>query len=231
MVIPIYDLNKRRYFPLLTLLLILSCTTIFLYQLSIGLDSARGMQFISLFGAIPALLLDGQNWQSLFSSMFLHGGWLHLIGNMFFLWIFGDNVEDYLGPVRFILFYLLSGVAAAWGYILFSSGYPHVPMIGASGAISGVMGAYIYLYPKAPIITLLPLGIFSRILPIPAWVYLLIWFGSQFLIAPSEGIAIQAHIGGFVAGILLALLFTLGKRPAAPRASFQPPAPPPGLPD
>jgi membrane associated rhomboid family serine protease len=145
--------------------------------------------------------------------MFLHGGWLHLIGNMFFLWVFGDNVEDFLGPIRYILFYLLSGVAAAYSYTVFSGSYPYMPMIGASGAISGVMGAYIYFFPKAPIITLIPLGIFSRVIPIPAWIYLLIWFGSQFLIAPSEGVAVQAHIGGFLAGVALAIIFSLGKRP------------------
>lgn len=213
MVIPIYDINRRRGFPLITVSLILSCTLIFIYQLTLGLSTDEGNRFVTLYGAVPALILQGQNLSSIFSSMFLHGGWLHIIGNLFFLWVFGDNVEDFLGPVRFILFYLLSGVAAALSYVLFSGNYPFIPMIGASGAISGVMGAYIYFFPKAPIITLIPLGIFSRVVPLPAWVYLLIWFGSQFLIAPSEGIAVQAHIGGFLAGIALAIIFSLGRRP------------------
>lgn len=213
MVIPIYDINRRKGFPFITVSLILSCVLIFIYQLTLGLTTDEGNRFVTLYGAVPALILQGQNLSSIFSSMFLHGGWLHIIGNMFFLWVFGDNVEDFLGPVRFILFYLLSGVAAALSYVLFSGNYPFIPMIGASGAISGVMGAYIYFFPKAPIITLIPLGIFSRVIPLPAWIYLLIWFGSQFLIAPSEGIAVQAHIGGFLAGIALGIIFSLGKRP------------------
>lgn len=217
MVIPIYDINRRRGFPLITVSIILSCTIIFIYQLTIGLSTDEGNRFVTLYGAVPALILQGQNLPSILSSMFLHGGWLHIIGNMFFLWVFGDNVEDFLGPIRFILFYLLSGVAAAYSYVLFSGNYPFMPMIGASGAISGVMGAYIYFFPKAPIITLIPLGIFSRVVPIPAWIYLLIWFGSQFLIAPSEGIAVQAHIGGFLAGIALAIIFSLGRRPGQAR--------------
>ncbi|MCR4428127.1 MAG: rhomboid family intramembrane serine protease [Caldiserica bacterium] len=226
MVIPIYDINRRRGFPLITVSIILSCTLVFIYQLTLGLSTDAGNRFVTLYGAVPALILQGQNLPSIFSSMFLHGGWLHIIGNMFFLWVFGDNVEDFLGPIRFILFYLLSGVAAAYSYVLFSGNYPFIPMIGASGAISGVMGAYIYFFPRAPIITLIPLGIFSRVVPIPAWIYLLIWFGSQFLIAPSEGVAVQAHIGGFLAGIALAIIFSLGRRPGQTRQipiSFQSP--------
>ncbi|MDI6868618.1 MAG: rhomboid family intramembrane serine protease [Coprothermobacterota bacterium] len=217
MVLPIYDLNRRRSFPFITLTLIASCVIVFIYQLTLGLSSEEGNRFVTLYGAVPALILQGQNISSIFSSMFLHGGWLHLIGNMFFLWVFGDNVEDFLGPVRYTLFYLLSGVAAAYSYVLFSGNYPYTPMIGASGAISGVMGAYIYFFPRAPIITLIPLGIFSRVIPLPAWIYLLIWFGSQFLIAPSEGVAVQAHIGGFLAGVALAIIFSLGKRPRPAR--------------
>ncbi len=217
MVLPIYDLNRRRSFPFITLALIASCTIIFIYQLTMGLSTEEGNSFVTLYGVIPALVLQGQNIPSIFSSMFLHGGWLHLIGNMFFLWVFGDNVEDFLGPVRYILFYLLSGVAAVYSYILFSGNYPYMPMIGASGAISGVMGAYIYFFLRAPIVTLIPLGIFSRLIPLPAWIYLLIWFGSQFLIAPSEGIAVQAHIGGFLAGLALAIIFSLGRRPRPTR--------------
>jgi len=213
MVLPIYDLNKRRSFPFITLALIAASIAVFIYQLSLGLSTEEGNRFVTLHGAIPALILQGQNLSSIFGSMFLHGGWLHIIGNMFFLWVFGDNIEDFLGPVRYVLFYLLSGVAACYSYILFSGSYPYMPMIGASGAISGVMGAYIYFFPRAPIVTLIPLGIFSRVIPLPAWIYLLIWFGSQFLIAPSEGVAVQAHIGGFLAGVALAIIFSLGKRP------------------
>jgi len=217
MVLPIYDLNKRRSFPFITLALIAASIAVFIYQLSLGLSTEEGNRFVTLHGAIPALILQGQNLSSIFGSMFLHGGWLHIIGNMFFLWVFGDNIEDFLGPVRYILFYLLSGVAACYSYILFSGNYPYMPMIGASGAISGVMGAYIYFFPRVPIVTLIPLGIFSRVIPLPAWIYLLIWFGSQFLIAPSEGVAVQAHVGGFLAGVALAIIFSLGKRPQPTR--------------
>ncbi|MCX5974655.1 MAG: rhomboid family intramembrane serine protease [Coprothermobacterota bacterium] len=223
MVIPLWDLNRRRTFPVVTVTLIAVNLAFFLYQLNLGLDTQAGIDFVNLYGTIPSLILSEENLNALISSMFLHGGWMHLLGNMFFLWVFGDNIEDFLGPVRYILFYLLTGVAASLSYILFSGSYPYMPMLGASGAISGVMGAYIYLFPSAPIITLIPLGCFANLIPLPAWLYLIIWFGSQFLIASSTGVAVQAHIGGFLAGILLVVLFAWGKRPMTPGPRWNPP--------
>src|SRR5688500_16733624 len=139
--------------------------------------------------------------------MFLHGGWMHLIGNMLYLWIFGDNVEDAMGHGRFIVFYLLCGVAAAMAQAI-PDPQSVVPMVGASGAISGVLGAYLLLYPHARILVLIPLGIIMQTVRLPAGVVLLIWFGLQFLSSMMAsgsgggGVAFRAHIGGFVAGVV-----------------------------
>jgi membrane associated rhomboid family serine protease len=144
--------------------------------------------------------------------MFLHGSWMHLLGNMWFLWLFGNNVEDSMGRVRFVVFYLLCGLAAALGQILTDPGSP-IPMVGASGAISGVMGAYLILYPKVRVFTLVPLGFFITSMALPAWVMLGYWFFIQFVSglvsvgAESGGVAFWAHVGGFVAGVALVKLF------------------------
>lgn len=161
-----------------------------------------------------ACVVGGEpNWFSVLTSMFLHGGWFHLIGNMWFLAVFGDNIEDSMGKTRFIVFYLLCGVAATAAQILSNPDSP-VPMIGASGAISGVMGAYAILYPKAPVHMLLILGIFITKVVIPAYLLLGYWFLIQLLSAlptlsgeAGGGVAFWAHAGGFVAGVLLIFLF------------------------
>jgi membrane associated rhomboid family serine protease len=156
---------------------------------------------------------------SVVTSMFMHGGWMHIIGNMLYLWIFGNNIEDRLGHVRFVLFYLLSGAAAALAQSLANT-HSEVPMIGASGAIAGVLGAYMVLFPRAHVLVLVPLGFFTQLLRLPALLVLGFWFVLQFLqgglMAPGEGggVAYLAHIGGFVAGIVLILLFG-GRRPTA----------------
>jgi membrane associated rhomboid family serine protease len=156
-------------------------------------------------------------------SMFLHGGWTHFLGNMLFLWIFGDNVEDRLGHFRFVVFYLVSGFAATAAQAIVAPGST-VPMIGASGAISGVLGAYLFLYPRARIVSLVFLGIFVQIMQVPAIVFLPIWFLIQFFsglaalgahTAQAGGVAFFAHIGGFVAGPLLLLLLG-GRKPSPP---------------
>jgi len=157
--------------------------------------------------------------------MFLHGGWMHFLGNMLFLWIFGDNVEDRLGHARYLVFYLLSGYAATLGHFL-SSPSSAVPAIGASGAISGVLGAYLFLHPKARIQTLIFFGFFARLTLVPAWVFLPLWFliqlfsGLASLGAPNAqeggGVAFFAHIGGFVAGPALLFLLGGGRRPRQP---------------
>jgi len=155
--------------------------------------------------------------------MFLHGGWLHLIGNMLYLWIFGDNIEDRLGRIRFLLFYLLCGVVAALGQGI-ADPQSEVPMIGASGAISGVLGAYIVLYPHARILVLVPLVVFITTLRVPALVVLGLWFAGQLLsslaAAPGSGggVAFAAHVGGFVAGLVMIRLFVRDRRRPRRRA-------------
>jgi membrane associated rhomboid family serine protease len=164
---------------------------------------------VSLTGSLMAI----------FASLFLHGGWAHIIGNMWFLWIFGDNVEDLLGHVKYLVFYLLTGVAATLCHILFSMNSP-IPTIGASGAVSGVLGAYLVAYPTARIVTILPIFIFLQIIEIPAFIFLFFWFFIQQLIPAmgslsneGAGVAFWAHIGGFVAGLAYTYFRTTGAPP------------------
>jgi membrane associated rhomboid family serine protease len=221
--IPLRDDNPIRSRPVVTVALIVLCTLVFLWQLSL---SANGQQQAAyLFGLIPAVLfgnaqLEGQ-WipagATIITSMFLHGGWLHLIGNMLYLWIFGDNIEDRLGRGRFVVFYLACGAVAALGQGV-ADPRSEVPMIGASGAISGVLGAYLVLYPRAKVLVLLPLVIFVTTVRVPALVVLGIWFAGQLLsslvAAPGSGggVAFAAHVGGFVAGVVLIRLFLRDRR-------------------
>lgn len=169
-------------------------------------------------GPHMACVVDAEpiNWLTPLTSMFLHGGWGHLLGNCLFLWIFGNNVEDSMGRVRFLAFYLICGLAAAWAHVLSSPGSP-VPTVGASGAISGVLGAYLVLYPRVHVRILVPLIIFFTVIRVPAFVVLLLWFGFQVLaglpqlsaVEPevSGGVAVWAHVGGFLAGVVLVKLF------------------------
>ena len=221
--IPLRDDNPIRTRPVVTIALIALCTLVFLWQLSL---SANGQQQAAyLFGVIPAVLfgnaqLEGQ-WipagATIVTAMFLHGGWLHLIGNMLYLWIFGDNIEDRLGRGRFVVFYLLCGAVAAFGQGV-ADPRSEVPMIGASGAISGVLGAYLVLYPRAKVLVLVPLLIFVTTVRVPALVVLGIWFAGQLLsslvAAPGSGggVAFAAHVGGFVAGVALIRLFLRNRR-------------------
>jgi membrane associated rhomboid family serine protease len=152
----------------------------------------------------------GGRYLSVLTAMFLHGGWLHLIGNMLYLWIFGDNVEDRMGRVRFFVFYILCGVAASVGQAL-ASPHSNVPTIGASGAIAGVLGAYFALFPRARVLTLIPIGIFIRVMELPAFFFLGFWFLLQFLYGSmmrgEGGVAWWAHVGGFVAGFVFVQIF------------------------
>jgi membrane associated rhomboid family serine protease len=193
-----------------------------------------------LFGAIPAdatialgpetscRVGDFPAWATILTSMFMHGGWLHLIGNMWFLWVFGNNVEDSTGRVRFVLFYLLCGAVAAAAQSVANPGSA-IPMVGASGAISGVMGAYIVLYPRVRVHMLIFLGIFITTITVPAYLMLGYWFflqilgGLPMLARESGGVAFMAHAGGFVAGMILVLLFR-NSRLVAQRASHDLPA-------
>lgn len=213
MLLPLHDDNplKRIRFGYLTVAFIAACVAVFLYQLS--LPAKEVTRFVYAFGAIPSVVfglkaLPAEIAQvpanvTLVTSMFLHGSLMHLVGNMLFLWVLGDNVEDALGHARFVVFYLLSGIAAALSHAAIEPGST-VPMIGASGAISGVIGAYLMLHPRAPIKTL----VFRFIVRLPAFVVLGIWIVFQFLNAyvagPTQGgVAWWAHIGGFIAGLIL----------------------------
>jgi membrane associated rhomboid family serine protease len=217
--IPIRDDQPSYSTPFINYFIIGLNVLVFLFELSIGAEGRRALNaFVFKFGVVPvrierALAGVGQytlatTLPTILTSMFLHGGWLHIIGNMWFLWIFGDNIEDHLGHFRYLLFYLACGVAAAITHIIFNLS-SNEPTVGASGAIAGVMGAYVILYPRARVLTL----VFFFLWWIPAWVFLGYWFLIQFLsgaamsVAETSrstgGIAFWAHVGGFVAGILL----------------------------
>ncbi|NIA10409.1 MAG: rhomboid family intramembrane serine protease [Nitrospiraceae bacterium] len=212
--IPLKDDNPTEHFPYVTLALIALNVAVFIYQLSLG---ARGNQMMVLkMGIIPyefTHALDIPPYSThplvlnLIAAMFMHGGFLHLGGNMLYLWIFGNNIEDAMGPVRFILFYLLTGVLASATHIFLQPDM-RMPMIGASGAISGVLGAYLILFPKAKVLTLIILFFFITVIRIPALIILGFWFVLQFLnIYSRNNVAWFAHVGGFVSGILLVRFF------------------------
>jgi len=190
---------------------------IFLWQRFV-LPSAASAVLYGYYGLVPREFtasvlarydLLPYNVMTLFTSMFLHGGFLHIIGNMLYLWIFGNNIEDRLGHLRFIFFYFIAGIFAAAFQLLYDPS-SEVPMIGASGAISGVLGAYLVIYPHARIKTLLIIFVFIKIVEIPAIVLLTIWFFMQFLYAGVDGIAWYAHVGGFIFGLASARLFIAG---------------------
>ena len=214
--IPLKDENPSRSVPFITLLLIAANLAVFAYELTLPPAGLRGL--ILDLGAVPASfgfhqtspsLPAGLPWLTLVTSMFLHGGFLHIGGNMLYLWIFGDNVEDTLGHVRFLVFYLFCGIAASLLQIAVLPSSP-VPLVGASGAIAGILGAYAILFPSARIRTLVFFIFFIRIVPIPALIVLGIWFLMQVLSVPSSersGVAFFAHVGGFLVGMLLAGLF------------------------
>jgi membrane associated rhomboid family serine protease len=212
MFFPIRDDNPTVRTPYLTATLIAVNSLVFLWSYFQG---RQGFQLVVFnFGYIPNLFLHpsqyvdapGHLLMTPLTSMFMHGGWMHLIGNMLFLWIFGNNVEDYFGSIKFLLFYLLSGFAAITLYTLFNPG-SEVPLVGASGAIAGVMGAYLVLHPRAEI-TCLIVFFFIQFVVLPAKIVLGIWFGLQILMSllgssTGGGVAWLAHVGGFVFGFLM----------------------------
>lgn len=217
--IPLKDDNPTNTTPVVSWSLIGACVLVFLWQVSLG--PRAGQEAVYALGVIPAVLLEGASLPpeialvspeiTIFTSMFMHGGWMHLIGNMLYLWIFSDNVEDSMGHGRYIVFYLLCGVAAVFAQALPDT-HSTIPMIGASGAISGVLGAYLLLFPHARVVVLIPLGFYSQIVRMPAGMVLLIWFGLQLLqsaMTPKgeAGVAFGAHIGGFLAGMVLVWFF------------------------
>jgi membrane associated rhomboid family serine protease len=221
-VIPLKDDNPTRSFPVTTILLIAVNIAVFAYEVTLPDAALQGL--ILSLGAVPshfklhapaAGLPRGVPWLTLLTSMFLHGGFLHVGGNMLYLWIFGDNVEDAMGHLRFLAFYLLCGTAAGLFQIA-AMPLSRVPLVGASGAIAGVLGAYVLLYPAARVRTLVIFFFFVRVVPIPALFVLGFWFLMQVFSAPASGrsgVAFFAHIGGFLTGMLLIGLFRqIGRR-------------------
>lgn len=218
--LPLYDETPHRRTPIVVVTIIAACVgvTVYQYYLWLAHSEARVDRFMYTWGLVPAQLRPGapaEVWWTTLTSMFLHGGWGHLAGNCWFLWLFGNNVEDRLGHLRFTVFYAVTGLAAAGAQFVFAPGSTTV-MVGASGAISGVLGAYFRYLPRSIIITLTPLW-FAPLLPIPAFVFMLLWFGFQiwngiadWLPSLSGGVAWWAHVGGFVAGALLARPFAPG---------------------
>ena len=228
---PLRDDNPTLLTPVITIGLILANIIVWLYVQGAGMSPDALSQSICQFGTIPAEItgqlhgyegvqlspqlppcqFGGLRWETVLTSMFMHGSWLHLIGNMWFLWLFGNNIEDSMGHLRFLVFYLICGVAGSAAHI-YTAADSLVPTVGASGAISGVMGAYMILYPRVKIETLFILLVFIRIIPIPAWFVLAQWFAVQLLSGyarPSAGggVAFWAHIGGFLAGVVLVKIF------------------------
>ena len=216
--IPLRDNVPTRTFPVVNYALIIANALVFFIELN--LNSAGALdRFMFAHGVVPALFNSdpGSHYITLISSQFLHGGFAHLLGNMVFLYIFGDNAEDVFGHIKYLIFYIGSGIAAALTQIYFhpNSG---IPMVGASGAIAGVLGAYFLFYPRARVLTLIPLGFFSRIIEVPAFLFLGIWFLMQTFSGTSAlyiarasgrdvaGVAWWAHVGGFAFGFFMAIL-------------------------
>lgn len=222
--IPLRDINPTRRFPIITVLLIAANTAIFLYESSLNPRALN--QLILSAGMIPYQVAHRFGPDAAFdilTAMFLHGGWMHLLSNMLYLWIFGNNVEDRMGPVRFTLFYLLCGVLASLAQVL-ASPNSSIPTIGASGAIAGVLGAYLVLYPNARVLSLVFMFYFIRLVEVPAIIVLGLWFVLQFFnglatlgVPGMGGVAYFAHIGGFVSGLVLVHLFLVGQPPGPPR--------------
>jgi len=221
-VIPLKDDNPTNSTPIITYIIIGICVVVFLLEIS-SPNYSSGALFYS-WGVIPASLVHNLQvpeeiyrvppMATLITSMFMHGGFMHLIGNMLYMWIFADNIEDELGKTKFIIFYILSGIAAALTQVYMNT-ESTVPMVGASGAIGGVLGAYIVNHPRAKVLVLIPLGFFTQIIKVPAIFVLGIWFilqfvSSAFSSSSGGGVAYGAHIGGFIFGAIAILFFNRG---------------------
>ena len=217
--IPLKDDNPTHGKPIVSYTIIFFCILIFLAQL--GLSEIELREFTYSYGLIPSVLMGVDQLPenlnkispigTIFTSMFMHGGWMHLIGNMLYLWIFADNIEDDLGTLNFVIFYFVSGIGAAMSQVLVDIN-SQIPMIGASGAIGGVLGAYLINYPNAKVLVLIPFGFFSQLLKIRALYVLGFWFVLQFVnsfinSSSGGGVAYAAHIGGFISGVILILYF------------------------
>jgi len=238
---PLRDENPTELVPFVTFVLILANVAVWLFVQGAG-SGQLFLESLCQYGTIPGAVtgaipagtsidlgpgatcrVDGMATRSILTSMFMHGGWMHLIGNMWFLWVFGNNIEDSMGHVRYLVFYLLTGGLASAAHIALDPGSA-IPTVGASGAISGIMGAYMVLYPKVRVQTLLIIIIYIRVIPLPAWVLLAYWFflqvvgGSAARGGSGGGVAFWAHVGGFAAGVALVKLFEKRKLVTAKRA-------------
>ena len=215
--IPLRDDRPLRTFPVITLLIIAANAFVFVgWQLRQGLDES-----VARAGFLPIELTTHMPgaWPHLFLAMFMHGGWMHLIGNMWFLWIFGSSIEDNCGPIRYLIFYLLCGIASTLAFTAMAP-TSNIPLVGASGAISGVLGAYLLHHPRARVLALIPLGPIMRLMEVRAWFFLLVWIGLQIFYQyvttaahhrETSGVAYVAHIGGFIAGMGLIVFFEKGR--------------------
>ena len=233
MFLPLKDINPTSRTPVVTIVLIALNVLVFLYEISLG-DRLDG--FIAGFGAVPYEITHATDlvgryqgspvvqapgppvvWLTLLTSMFMHGGVMHIVGNMLYLWIFGNNIEDLIGPLRFLFFYIACGLIAALAHIVAAPNSP-IPTVGASGAVSGVLGAYLVAYPRARVICLIFVFIFIRLIVVPAMVVLVLWFVIQAIqgalslgIEHTSGVAWFAHIGGFAAGFVGIRLLAAGQ--------------------
>lgn len=211
--IPLGDADRRPLrFPLVTVLIIGTNVLVFLLEL------AGGDAFINRWSLVPADIASGRNWITILTSMFMHAGWLHILGNMLFFWVFGPEIEDVMGPLRYLVFYLLGGLAATFAQIVIDSAST-TPNLGASGAIAAVMGAFLVTYPRDRIRTVLLLGWFSQVTFVPAIILVGLWFLTQLFSevgalvqTQTGGVAYMAHIGGFVFGAIVARLFESRRR-------------------
>ena len=216
--IPLRDVIPSRTRPYITVSIIILNALAWFLELSLPRDVLP--EFLQVYGVVPGRL----HVATLFTSMFLHGSWMHIIGNMWYLWIFGDNVEDRVGHARFVVFYLLCGMTAGIGQIVMNPG-SLLPTIGASGAIAGVMGAYLVLYPRSRVITLIPLFVFWEVIEVPAVVLLGFWFLMQLFSAGAVavtagagdggGVAFAAHVAGFIVGVIGVFVFRKREDPEA----------------
>ncbi|MGE0870198.1 MAG: rhomboid family intramembrane serine protease [Kofleriaceae bacterium] len=235
--IPLSDDNPVLRTPIVTYAILIAIAAAWVVLQGVGLDPYKLAASVCNLGLVAgeitqqaprgttvpighglACVVDREsiNYLTPLTSMFLHGGWMHLLGNALFLWVFGNNVEDSMGRGRFLVFYLVCGLVAAAAQIAIDPASP-IPMVGASGAISGVMGAYLRLYPRVRVNMLFIIVIFIRVIPLPAWLVLLYWIGLQVLMAFGDtagGVAVMAHIGGFVAGAVLVTVFANDRRVA-----------------
>ena len=214
--LPIGDDNPTRITPVVNYCIIITCFVVFIWQSTGGYN--HFLFSLYDFGVIPSRVLRGAGYYTFITSIFLHGSWSHLLGNMLFLWIFGDNIEDCCGHARYILLYLTSGFAASVFWFMTDVGAQY-PAVGASGAISGVLGAYFVLYPSALIKTLVGYGFWIRVVRVPAYMMIGLWFIFQFFLAlvpGNTGIAYWAHVGGFISGLLLAKIIKKTISPGRP---------------